>query len=223
MDSALALLGGFLIRTDRDGTRVGRVVEVEAYAGEEDAASHARFGRTERNGAMYGPPGHAYVYRVYGMHHCLNVVTGPPGRPSAVLVRAVEPVASLDAMRAARIVASAAGRRAADPGHERADRARIGRLPGARLAAGPGLVAAAFSVGMDDEGVDLCRPSSGLRLGLGRPVVGEGAPEPGRAVARGPRIGIAYASPPWDAVPWRFWLAGSAAVSRPRGTGPGAG
>ena len=82
--------------------RVGRIVEVEAYIGEEDRASHARFGPTDRNRVMYGPAGTAYVYLVYGMHHCLNVVTEPAGRPAALLVRAVEPIDGIDAMRAAR-------------------------------------------------------------------------------------------------------------------------
>jgi DNA-3-methyladenine glycosylase len=191
-------------------------VEVEAYGGEDDAASHARSGRTARNGSMYGPPGHAYVYRVYGMHHCLNVVTGPSSRPSAVLVRAVEPVASLDALRAARVDAAAASRRSPDPDRERADRARIGRLPGATLAAGPGLVAAAFSVTMDDDGVDLCDAGSRLRLAI-ETLDGATATVSRPVVARGPRVGIGYASPPWDAIPWRLWLAGSPAVSRPDG------
>jgi DNA-3-methyladenine glycosylase len=78
-------------------------VEVEAYIGEDDRASHARFGRTPRNGVMFGRPGVAYVYLVYGMYDCLNVVTEPSGRPAAVLIRAVEPVAGIAEMRAARI------------------------------------------------------------------------------------------------------------------------
>jgi DNA-3-methyladenine glycosylase len=191
---------------------------VEAYGGEDDAASHARFGRTDRDRAMYGPAGHAYVYRVYGMHRCLNVVTGPAGRPSAVLVRAVEPVAGVDAIRAARLVASAAGRRAADPERERADRARIGRLASTRLAAGPALVAAAFSVATEDDGVDLCAAVASLRIGVDR-ALAHTVPSAAAGIASGPRVGIAYAAPPWDSIPWRFWLVGSAAVSRAPGMG----
>ena len=111
--------------------RVGRIVEVEAYIGEDDLASHARFGPTDRNRVMYGPPGTAYVYLVYGMHHCLNVVTEPAGRPAALLVRAVEPIDGVDAMRAAREALSSGRRRArASTGRRAATHPR--RAPGRR-------------------------------------------------------------------------------------------
>lgn len=200
---------------------MGRIVEVEAYGGEDDAASHARAGRTRRNGAMYGPPGHAYVYRVYGMHRCLNVVTGPSGTPSAVLVRAVEPVASLDAIRAARAAAAAAGRRTLDPDRELSDRARIGRLPATSLASGPALVAAAFSVALEDDATDLCAATSPLRLALESSAQSRARSTADPRLASGPRVGVAYAAAPWRAIPWRFWLAGSDAVSRPRAASGG--
>jgi DNA-3-methyladenine glycosylase len=90
---ARALLGCVLVRRFPDGSvRCARIVETEAYVGEHDRASHARAGRTPRTGTMYGPPGHAYVYFVYGVHHMLNVVCAPHGDPQAVLVRAAEPL-----------------------------------------------------------------------------------------------------------------------------------
>ena len=189
--AARALIGARLVRAG-DPLRVGRIVEVEAYIGEADRASHARMGPTARNRVMFGPPGVAYVYLVYGMHHCLNVVTEPEGRPAAVLIRAVEPLDGVDVMRAAR----------------EALRGSAGRTPDARLAAGPGLVAAAFDIDRSCTGLDLCDPSSPLRLEL-RPD-DEAAP----AIEATPRIGIAYAGEPWVTVPWRFVAAGSPSLSR---------
>jgi DNA-3-methyladenine glycosylase len=221
LDAARALLGGRLVRDDdpgRDGAggspgssarRVGRIVELEAYIGKGDLASHARMGRTPRNATMFGPPGHAYVYLVYGMHHCLNVVTGPASTPAALLVRAVEPVAGADAMRAAleRARSHTGGRPTAGTG---LTRGRRHATPDTRLAAGPGLVAAAFDIDRACDGLDLCDPSSPLRL--------EPAPvgEPDPPIATTPRIGIAYAGEPWVTVPWRFTLAGSPSLSGPR-------
>jgi DNA-3-methyladenine glycosylase len=196
-----------LVREDEAGLRVGRIVEVEAYIGEEDLASHARFGRTSRNAVMYGPPGFAYVYLVYGMYDCLNVVTEPEGRPAAVLIRAVEPLEGEAAMRRARI---ARARRRGPPspaGDEQRRRGldRLAAIPADRLAAGPGLVAAAFDITRTDTGADLLAPGPGLRLERGT------APND---IVTGPRVGIDYAAEPWRSLPWRFIDAASRAVSR---------
>jgi len=112
---ARALLGCVLVSDAGGGRTAGRVVETEAYLGAEDPASHAYRGPTRRNVAMFGPPGHAYVYRIH-THHCVNVVTQPPGTAGAVLLRALEPLQGLDRMAARRGRPVAAARLASGPG-----------------------------------------------------------------------------------------------------------
>jgi len=92
IEVAQELLGKFLVHQSRGVERIGRIVEVEAYLGPHDRAAHSARGLTERTKVMFGPPGHAYVYLIYGMHHCMNVVTERAGHASAVLLRAIEPV-----------------------------------------------------------------------------------------------------------------------------------
>ncbi len=89
------LLGKLLVHKVGDTERIGKIVEVEAYLGPHDLAAHSSKGITSRTQVMYGPPGYAYVYLIYGMHHCMNVVTEPDGTGAAVLLRALEPVANL--------------------------------------------------------------------------------------------------------------------------------
>ncbi len=215
--AARALLGAVLVR-DPDApsgseagasraVRSGRIVEVEAYIGQADRASHARFGPTTRNAVMYGPPGVAYVYLVYGMYDCLNVVTEPEGSPAAVLIRAVEPSSGLDAMRAARIEHAGRVHRAWDAARRETAARRLERLPATRVASGPGAVTAAFSIGRDMTGMDLLAPGSPLRILAAHDIV------PEAEIAATPRIGVDYAGPDWAARPWRFVLAGHPAVS----------
>ena len=198
------------MRDDGTGRRVARIVEVEAYGGPEDLASHARFASRLRNEVMAGPPGIAYVYLVYGMYDLFNVVAGPTGSPSAVLIRAVEPVAGIDRMRADRLALSARRRAARTELGQATARDRLAATPDRRLASGPGLVAAAFGIDTRWTGTDLCDPASPVRL--------ETAPGPSDAVAAfpiaaGPRVGVDYAGPDWAGRPWRWWIAGHRSVS----------
>ena len=122
-----------MVHLGADGPVGGRIVEVEAYAGPEDLAAHSARGRTGRNAVMFGPPGHLYVYLIYGLHHCVNVVTGPGEKPEAVLIRALEIDEGLDLART---------RRGPDV------------LP-ARLASGPGNVGRALGIDRTVNGTDL--------------------------------------------------------------------
>ncbi|MEO5918265.1 MAG: DNA-3-methyladenine glycosylase [Candidatus Limnocylindrales bacterium] len=192
LEAASALIGALLVR-DAPGLplRVGRIVEVEAYGGPEDLASHARAGRTPRTSVMFGAAGHAYVYLVYGMHHCLNVVSGPAGSAGAVLLRAVEPLEGTALMREARADAPRAA------------------VDDTKLASGPGRLCLAFGVDRSQNGLDLCAGTGSLRLERPRH-----APET-IALARTPRIGVTYASEPWASQAWRVIDRTSAALSGP--------
>jgi len=187
--AARVLIGARLVHEGPDGRRSGRIVETEAYIGTEDRASHARFGRTARNAIMFGPAGRAYVYLVYGMYDCLNVVTGEEGRAAAVLIRAVEPIEGIDAMRDARVAWAARRGRAT---------ASASGLRDSRLASGPGLVSVAFGIDRSHNGVDLCDVESSLRLEAAE--AGDRLPD----IATSARIGVAYAAEPWRSMPWRF-------------------
>ena len=183
------LVGRWLCRQTSDddgGLTVGRIVETEAYGGPEDLASHSRAGLTKRTAPMFGEVGHAYVYLVYGMHECLNVVAKDGGaQAGAVLLRAVEPISGVDTMRLRR-------GRAKDPD--------------LKLASGPARLCQAMAVDRSFDSHDL---TSGDRLWL---AAGDGLLT-SEAVATGPRIGVDYAGE-WAARPWRFWLAGNPSVSR---------
>ncbi|MGZ8438560.1 MAG: DNA-3-methyladenine glycosylase, partial [Candidatus Limnocylindrales bacterium] len=195
-------MGARLVRDDATGRRVGRIVEVEAYIGQDDRASHARFGETARNRVMFGPPGHAYVYLVYGMYDCLNVVTEPEGSPAALLIRAIEPLEGIEKMRDDRIARAGARHPGRTDERRAGEAARVRRLAASRLASGPGLVGAAFGLDPDWTGTDMCDPRSPLRLEAA--LHDDVTP----AIRATPRIGIDGAGHPWTAVPWRLFLAG---------------
>jgi DNA-3-methyladenine glycosylase len=177
------LLNKLLVR----GGRVGRIVEVEAYHGANDAASHAYRGLTPRTAVMFGPPGHLYVYFTYGMHWCANVVCGPEGEAAAVLIRALAPTAGLEEMWEAR----PAARRERD------------------LCNGPAKLCQALGITGADNGSDLLVAGAGRGPGPVR-LVDDGTPPP-RRPGRGTRIGIKEATEKR----WRFWVPGNPSVSRP--------
>jgi DNA-3-methyladenine glycosylase len=159
---ARALLGKLVFRREAGALLAGRIVETEAYFGVDDAAAHAFAGRTARNEVLFGPPGHAYVYFVYGMHYCLNVSCEPEGQAGCVLIRALEPVAGLDRMAELRGLAVTQPR---------------------LLASGPGRLCQALGITrVAHNGLDVCDPRSEL-------VFAEDGTAPPRVVV-GPRVGI---------------------------------
>jgi len=195
---ATDLLGTVVRHRTEEGTVAVRLTEVEAYDGESDPGSHAFRGPTPRNAVMYGRAGHVYVYFTYGMHWCMNLVCGPVGEASAVLLRAGEVV-------------------------EGAGLATL-RRPTARspreLARGPARLTTALGVDGRHGGADATDPAGSLTV-LRAPA--RRGTRPAAEVCSGPRVGVAGAG---AATPWRFWLAGEpsvsayrAAVSRRRTTG----
>jgi DNA-3-methyladenine glycosylase len=133
LEVARLLLGKYLVRRHTEGLTVGRIVETEAYIGPQDKACHAARGRTARTEVMFGAPGHAYVYFIYGFHYMLNIVTEREGYPAAVLIRAVEPVRGIALMKK-----------------------RRGTDESQRLASGPGKLCQAFAIDRSLNGGDLC-------------------------------------------------------------------
>lgn len=131
------LLGSRLVHESAAGVVGGRIVEVEAYRGPEDRAAHSSRGRTPRNAVMFGPPGHLYVYLIYGLHHCLNVVAGPGDKPEAVLIRALDIDEGLELARQRRGERASPGRLASGPGNVGQALGVDRRLDGADLLTGP--------------------------------------------------------------------------------------
>ncbi|MFF2216113.1 DNA-3-methyladenine glycosylase [Streptomyces antibioticus] len=156
------LLGRLLVRTTPEGPITLRITEVEAYDGPNDPGSHAYRGRTPRNDVMFGPPGHVYVYFTYGMWHCMNLVCGPEGRASAVLLRAGEVIEGADLARKRRLSAR----------HDR------------ELAKGPARLATALGVDRALDGTDACTAGeTPLKMLTGSAV-------PSDQVRNGPRTGV---------------------------------
>ena len=202
--AAPLLLGCTLTRTiTLNGEKhklVARIVETEAYD-QDDPASHAFGGPSERNAAMFGPAGHLYVYVSYGMHHCCNVVCGPEGFGSGCLVRAVEPLESVEVMRELREAGRAGKAHTGHAGKEQAERARKHPLKLRDLTNGPGKVCAALDIDKELYG-------HGLTV---EPLVLDFAPLlPGEIIGSSPRVGI---SKNIDA-PKRFFIEGNEFVSR---------
>ncbi|ABW11183.1 DNA-3-methyladenine glycosylase [Parafrankia sp. EAN1pec] len=197
----LAVARDLLGTTVRHGPVALRVTEVEAYGGTDDPASHAFRGPTPRSRVMFGPPGHAYVYFVYGMHWCFNVVCGPEGTAAAVLIRAGAVAGSVPA----RHVPGSARQPEPEPGLESASGAGSAGAGGAaaawRVASGPGRFARALGVDGGFTGTDL--------VGSGPVTVHSGAPVAETQVGRGPRIGIRTGLDR----PYRLWILNEPSVS----------
>lgn len=220
LDVAPDLLGRVLVHLTEEGPIELRLTEVEAYAGPLDPGSHAYRGRTERNAVMFGPPGHAYVYFTYGMWHCMNLVCGPEGTASGVLLRAGEVIRGAALARTRRHTA-------------RKD---------AELAKGPARLATALGVDRGMNGADVCPAvvprqdppltahqdgkdpaASAGRRGGGRAATGApfhllpGSPPERSAVLTGPRTGVGGDG---ASAPWRFWIDGDPTVSPYRAHAP---
>lgn len=190
LEVAPALLGALL---HHDGVTL-RLTEVEAYAGTADPGSHAYRGPTPRTQVMFGPAGHLYVYLSYGMHHCVNIVTGPDGTASAVL------------LRAAQVVEGQARAR------ERRQAGLTTTVSERDLARGPGRLTRALGLGPHHDGLDLLAPGAQVELRSGGAMA---AP-----VRSGPRVGVSGEGGDGDRFPWRFWIEGEPTVSAYRAAQP---
>ncbi|WP_419702739.1 DNA-3-methyladenine glycosylase [Promicromonospora sp. NFX87] len=201
LDVARDLLGATLTTRTPDGVVSLRLTEVEAYDGATDPGSHAFRGPNRRNATMFGEPGRLYVYRHLGLHHCVNLVCGPEGEASAVLVRAGEVVDGADLARSRRLAS----------GVVRTDR---------DLARGPARLAVALGLDLSADGVDVTDPDGDVVLA--RPLVASPLIEPSplvepvetpAAIRTGPRVGVSGDGGRADLFPWRFWLDAEPTVS----------
>ncbi|HKT87333.1 MAG TPA: DNA-3-methyladenine glycosylase [Candidatus Sulfotelmatobacter sp.] len=185
------LLGKVLVRDTGKHLLTGRIVEVEAYLGEDDPAAHSAAGKTPRNEVLFGPPGYAYIYFIYGNHYCLNVSCEPEGRAGGVLFRALEPLSGVEEMAKARRATIAS------------EKDLI------KLTSGPGRLSEAFCITRArDNGRDLTSPKESLWIG------DDGYPA--RNIAVTARIGITKAA----SHPLRYLLRGNRFVSGPKNIPP---
>jgi DNA-3-methyladenine glycosylase len=180
---AKKLLGCFLVHREEEGITIGRIVEDEAYV-EQDRAAHSYNGMTERNRVMFGPAGHAYVFFIYGMHYCVNAVTGGEGKGEAVLIRALEPVEGVGLMQA---------RRKTDRVFE--------------LANGPGKLTQALHITREENGLSLT--DSPLQIWSSDSIRGYEQPAD-EEIVQTTRVGISKSAE----LPFRFYIRGSRFVSR---------
>lgn len=192
VDLAPRLLGSVISHTTPEGTVAIRLTELEAYRGERDSAfpdpgAHSFRGKTARNAAMFGPPAHLYCYFTYGMHYCANLVCGPEGRASGIL------------MRAGVVVEGAA----------LAESRRPAARKESELARGPARLATCLALTTADTGADLLAPPLNLQVPRGA-LTGDGVD--GLTVRAGPRVGVSGAGGSLE-YPWRFWLDGEPSVS----------
>lgn len=187
LEVAPDLLGKHLVRSTAQGHVLLRLTEVEAYAGEQDPGSHAYRGRTQRNASMFGPPGHAYVYFTYGMWHCLNLVCGPDGFASGVLLRAAEVVEGI-------ALASARRQKARNT---------------SELAKGPARLATSIDVDRRLNGADVCPEATDAECPPPPLQVLDGS-RPRAEILNGPRTGVGGGG---ALQPWRFWIEDDPTVS----------
>jgi DNA-3-methyladenine glycosylase len=176
VEVARDLLGKRLVRILEDQRISGIITETEAYDGTDDLACHARVGKTKRNAVMFGPAGRAYVYFTYGIHWCLNVVTGKQGYPAAVLIRSMEPLEGLPII--------AENRKLVDQKN---------------WTNGPAKLTQAMQINGTHNGIDITRRDKHLWIETGWEIEES-------LIRSGPRIGIANTPEPWRSLPWRFWF-----------------
>jgi DNA-3-methyladenine glycosylase len=205
------LLGCVLAHQGGQGLVAVEIVEVEAYTGQTDPASHAYRGRTARNAVMFGPPGHVYVYFTYGMHFCMNLVCRPPGEAAAVLIRAGRVVAGAQLAAARRAAAANGASGTSGSSGSSSGPAHTARRE-ARLASGPARLCQALGIDRAQNGADVCDPRGELQV-----LTSAGSPgQPAMTVRSGPRVGVRAGAE----APWRFWIADDTAVSAYRAHAP---